>query len=123
MSGASALHDLNLHLLDWDKQLREQADVNMAAATAEARYRSLKAKALTTAKFKDPKVSLGLAEALADADPEVSEALTARLVTAAKADSVRSRLQWFRAKADAGRSEVANDRAASQLYATHGRDA
>lgn len=119
----SALHDLNLHLLDWDKQLREQETVNMAAATAEAKYRALKAKALTTAKFKDPKISLGLAEALADADDAVAEALTERLVTAAKADSVRSRLQWFRAKADAGRSEVANDRAASQLYASHGRDA
>lgn len=122
MSG-NPQYELNQTLIAWDKQLLEQQTVNMAAAIAEANYRSLKAKALTTAKFKDPKVSLGLAEALADADQEVANALTERLVTAAKADTVRSRLQWFRAKADAGRSEVSTDRAASQLYSTHGRDA
>lgn len=120
---SNALHDLNLHLIDWDKQLREQEQVNREAAEAEATYRRLRSKALTTAKFHDPKISLGLAEAIADADEQVSAALTARLITNARAESIRSRLAWFRAKADAGRSEVANDRAASQLYASHGRDA
>lgn len=120
MSGVAPLHDLQLLLNDWDKTLREQEQVNMEAARAEADYRRIKAKALTTEKFRDPKISLGLAEAIADADPLVADAHTNRLITVAKADSVKSRLAWFRAKADAGRSEVANDRAASQLYARPG---
>lgn len=117
MSGLTAQHELNQVLIDWQRSVVEQQDVNMAAAKAEAEYRTLKAKALTTAKFEDPKISLGLAEALAEAKPEVADALTNRLITAARADSLRSRLQWFRARADSYRSEIATDRAASALYA------
>lgn len=122
MSGTSPMHDLNLLLMDWDKALRRQEEVNVRAARAEAEYRRVRAVELTEAKFTDSKVSLGLAEAIADADETVAAALQERLVCAAEAEALKSRLQWYRAKADAGRSQVANDRAAAQLYATHGRD-
>jgi hypothetical protein len=120
MSGMTAQHELNQCLIQWQQSVMEQQDVNMAAAKAEAEYRTLKAKALTTAKFEDPKISLGLAEALAESKQDVADALTNRLITAARADSLRSRLQWFRARADSYRSEIATDRAASALYAGSG---
>lgn len=119
--GTSAMHDLNLHLIDWDKKLLEQQKVNVDAALADADYRHERAVFMAKLKAKDPKLAESWAGVMADADPEVHQKNRARMGFAAVADAVKSRLAWFRAKADALRSEVANDRAASQLYASNGQ--
>ena len=86
------------------------------AANAEALHKSLRAKAVlrTAATPVDGRrPSIALAEASADADDAVVDALQNRLVTAALADATREALRSIRTNQDALRTAAASHRQTS----------
>ena len=86
-----------------------------AAATAEAAYKTERAKAVLRARV-DAK-SMSEAETVADADDRVSELLMARLTTAALADSQKELIRSLRAHMDAEQTNRADQRAADMAHA------
>jgi hypothetical protein len=111
------MHELNQHLISWDQKLAEQENTIVKASIAEADYRHARAVFMMKLKSENPKLAESWAGIEADADEEVARLMRDRQGWAAVSEAVKSRLAWYRAKADALRSAVANDRAASQLYA------
>ena len=98
-------------LNDASEQLaREYADLAQQAAEAEATHKSLRAQRALSARVRGER-SATAAEAVADADVDVSEALLARLVTAAQADATKESLRTCRTNQDGLRTAVASHRA------------
>ena len=117
MSGASPMYELNQHLIAWDEKLAEQENTIVKASIAEADYRHARAVFMMKLKAENPKLAESWAGIEADADEKIAALNRDRQGWTAVSEAVKSRLAWFRAKADGLRSAVANDRAASALYA------
>jgi hypothetical protein len=104
------LNDLSL------EKVREYDTLAVQAAEAEALHKTIRAKAILEAKINGAKSAVD-AEARADANERVAEALQHRLVTAAVADACREALRSVRNNQDSLRTAIASHR---QMFAGPG---
>ncbi len=108
-SEAQILEELELlNDMSMDKA-REFAGYAVEAAQAEATHKSMRAKRILTAQMNGTK-SISGAEAIADADDAVGQALMERLVATAQADACREALRSIRTNQDGLRTAAASHR-------------
>lgn len=104
MAELERLNDLSL------EKVSEYEGMGQQAAYAEAEHKALRAKRILLAKANGVK-SIAEAEYTAEADPDVANAYTHRLVSAAQADAIREALRSIRTNQEALRTMAASRRA------------
>lgn len=108
-SEAQVLEEMErLNDLSMDKA-RDFAGLAVEAATAEAAHKTLRAKRILAAQAGGVK-SISGAEAVADADDAVGQALLERLVSNAHAEACREALRSIRTNQDGLRTAAASHR-------------
>lgn len=88
------------------------------SAKAEAAHKSARAKRYLRARHSGEAKSAADAEQMAEADDEVSDLLSKRLIAAAIADATKQKIFSLREEIGMARSEMANQRAHDQIYST-----
>lgn len=109
---------LNNHLVRWDREAKAHEDAVIEYGQRKAELEHRRAVLMERAKHADEKLSQAAAENIADADLEMYELHKAFRLAESLTAAKRERLRWCSAVADALRSEVATERAESQLYAS-----
>lgn len=108
-SEAQVLEEMErLNDLSMDRA-RDYAGLAVEAAEAEAAHKTLRAKRILQAQANGVK-SISGAEATADADDAVGQALLERLVSSAQADACREALRSIRTNQDGLRTAAASHR-------------
>ena len=97
------LNDLSL------EKVQEYSSAAVAAAEAEAHHKALRAKRVLLAQANGTK-AVAAAEYVAEADDDVAQAYLERLVTNAKADTIREALRSIRTNQDGLRTAAASHR-------------
>lgn len=92
-------------------------DVATAAAEAEAKYKSARARKIVRITSGAEKVSHVHAETVADADEDIAALYLHRLVTNAKADAHKQWLAQLREQVQTGRTYVASAREVDKIHA------
>ena len=95
----------------------EYEAVLLAAATAEAEYKSKRAQAILRALAAEERVSHAKAETIAEADEEIARLYQARLAAQAKADAHRAKLNQLREQVANGRTHAATSREIDRMHA------
>lgn len=108
---------LNQHLLDWDKFTLYARQKRHERDNALSEYKHQRARFIVALKEKHPGLSQSACDSAADADPGLHQLYLARLLAESEAESCKDKLVWFRATADALRSEKVDEREANKLYA------
>lgn len=108
---------LNQHLTDWDKFTAYTRQKRRERDNALSEYKHQRARFIVALKASEPGLSQGACESAADADPGLHELYLSRLLAESEAESCKDKLVWFRAAADALRSEKVDEREANKLYA------
>lgn len=116
----ATLHEINACLIEWDQLSKEFRRVSLEHARAEAEYRRLRARKIVEIRAVDSKKPVSLAELEADADDTIYMAHLSRLSAEAERDAVGKRLLLMRARADALRSQLVDERHADSLYSERG---
>lgn len=109
-------HDINQHLMEWDRIVKGYRSTMNYHAEAENDYRRERAKFIIRVKDADAKLSQAGAETLADADDEVMTLRLKKEARAGEVEAFKHKLFWCRAKAEALRSERVDEREANRLY-------
>jgi hypothetical protein len=115
MSQLTAIQQLGAVSRTYEATAQSFADIALAAAQAEANYR--KVKAVYKLRAMVDGASAVKAEAMADADDDVSAACLAYKTSGAVADSTRARLAQLREQVAVGRSVLVNDRESDRVHA------
>ncbi len=109
------------HLGSVSRQYQQSAlefeNVLIAAAQAEAAYKSARARRILRALDSEDRMSHARAETIADADDEIAALYQHRLITQAKADAHRAQLNQLREQVQSGRTFAASERAVDQIHA------
>lgn len=118
---ARALGGALKHLGDVSHEYAEWADeakrVLVAAAQAEAEYRSKKAQTKLSFRARGEAKSDAEAETKADAEPDIADLLMARLVTRAEADAHLEKLRQLRSRNENGRTYASTERELDKMHA------
>ena len=115
---SEALRRLGVVSRTYEAMATENGPILEEAAHAEADYKHARARFIVSQRAQDPKASVSYLDALAEADPDLAGLLRARLVTAAKAEATKARLQQLREQVANGRTAVATEREADRIHST-----
>ena len=104
----------------YEAKVGESASLYEVAARAEADYRAERAKAVLRHKATRDRMSVAEAETRADADNQVYQLHTDRLVSAALAEAHKDRLRQLKEREASCRTEVTTEREADRIHAVRG---
>jgi len=104
----------------YEAKASESAALYEVAARAEADYRAERAKAVLRHKASRERMSVAEAETRADADTQIYQLHTDRLVSSALAEAHKDRLRQLKEREASCRTEVTTEREADRIHATRG---
>jgi hypothetical protein len=117
----SAQQRLNEHLIAWNDVLNKQWAIALTEeAKAKADFEHAFASFKVAERLVDVKVASAWADSMAFADEKVHNLNLARRVAEATVESLRKQLNWFEARADSLRSEIASEREENRLSSSSG---
>jgi hypothetical protein len=104
----------------YEEKATESPAMYETAARAEAYYRAERAKAVLRHKASADRMSVAEAETRADADNQIYQLHTDRLVSAALAEAHKDRLRQLKEREASCRTEVTTEREADRIHAVRG---